>query len=107
MTKRRNVVSATAAQENGTVSLGTVATGMVQRRKRQTHQEIRNEGYDYAVRVCAEALLNYGESRDYVEEVFCFRGIPFPSTDDTDWDVSWAFEDWDDWVAAEESESET
>jgi predicted nucleotidyltransferase len=53
------------------------------------------------VRYCVEVLLFDGASRDYVAAVFC--DIPFPSTDDPTWDVSWAFEDWDDWVAAEES----
>jgi hypothetical protein len=99
-------VSAVATQGKRTTS-GTVAVGTVQRRKRQTHNEIRSEGYDCALRNCAEALLNEGNSREYVADIFGgFRDMPFPSTDDTTWDVSWAFDDWDDWVAAEETECE-
>jgi len=107
MSKRRKAVSATAAQTKGTVSSCTVPTETVQGRKRQTHNEIRSEGYDTAVRNCAEALLFDGNcDREYVADIFEGRDIPFPSTDDTIWDTSWEFDDWDEWVAAEESESE-
>ena len=102
--RQKQNVPATAAQPKRTKSSGTVSTETVQRRKRRSHNEIRNEGYDNGVRNCAEAMLGQGDSREYVAEVFGFRDIPFPSTDDTIWDTSWAFDDWDEWVAAEESE---
>ena len=85
MSKRHKVVSAIAVQEKKTALSGTVATRPVQKRKRQTHNEIRNEGYENGVRNCAEAMLNDGNSRDYVAEVLTFASIPFPSTDDTIW----------------------
>ena len=77
----------------------------MQRLNRLAHNKKYIEGYDVAVRNCAEALLFDGNcDREYVAGVFEGRSIPFPSTDDTIWDTSWAFEDWDGWVAAEESE---
>ena len=72
-----------------------IATSAVPRRKRQTNKQAHDEGYDTAVRKCAEALLLDGNDREYIADVFGSVSIPFPSTDDTIWDVSWAFDDWE------------
>ena len=82
----------------------SVTTGMLQKLDKQSRNKMYIKGYDVAVRNCAEALLSEGNDREYVAGVFESRSIPFPSTDDPIWDVSWEFDDWDDWVAAEESE---
>ena len=135
MSKRHKAVSAAAAQGKGANSSGTVALDVaqglcpqprseeygegfyvdssgaismetVQRLDKQSRNKMYIKGYDSAVRNCAEALLNDGNDREYIASSFESRSIPFPSTDDTIWDVSWAFDDWNEWVAAEESESE-
>jgi hypothetical protein len=98
---KSTIAAQSAAKKRAATSATMTATVTVQRRKRQTLVEARNEGYDNGVRNCAEAMLGQGDSRDNVAEIFRFRDIPFPSTDDPIWDVSWAFEDWEDWAAAE------
>jgi len=70
----------------------------------RTYQEGFNEGLDEGVRHCVEAMLIQGDSRDYVAGVLVSGGMDFPSTDDPAWNGKWAFDDWDDWIAAEESE---
>jgi hypothetical protein len=96
------IAAQSAAKKRAVKSATKTVTVSVQRRK--THNEIRNEGFDNGVRRCAEAMLGQGDSRDDVADTFGFASIPFPYTEDTNWYESWAFEDWDDWAAAGESE---
>ena len=104
MSKNRNVVFAKAAQNESTDLASTVASCVAQGLYRQPRNKSYVEGFDTAVRNCAEALLRDGNDREYI--ACLFDEMPFPSTDNTIWDVSWDFDDWDAWVAAEESESE-
>ena len=104
MSKRRNEESAVAAQGNVSDSSGAVVAGMAQR-KRRTFDQVWREAYDEGVRHCAEALLDDNKDREYIAWVFCMHDISFPTTDDPGWAGRWTFEDWDDWVAAEESET--
>jgi hypothetical protein len=101
MSKKRNEVSAVAAQGNVSDSSGAVATGAVKKRTRKTHDQIWHEGYVAGIRLCVELLLDVGVGREIIAAAFC--DIPFPFTDDPGWAGLWAFEDWDDWVAVEES----
>ena len=98
-------VSATAAQAKRTNSSGTVASGKVQKLQLPARNKMFDAGYDTAIRNCAEALLREGDSRDYIAYLLDSIGVPFPTTDDTIWDVSWAYDDWDAWVAGEETEN--
>ena len=50
-------------------------------------------------------MLRQGEPRDYIAETFCSAGLRFPFTEDPVWEGMWVFDDWDNWVAAEESET--
>ena len=95
-------------QGKGKNSSGKVTTGKVQRPKRQTLVQARNEGYNDALRTCVELLISDGLTRDYIADIFAYGivSMGFPSTDNPNWWSSWAYENWDDWVAAEESECE-
>jgi len=102
MSKKISKVSTVAAQQKRTDSSDTIASGTVQRRKRKTHCQVFSEGFDAGVRGCVETLLSDGNDRDCIAGSFDSNGIPFPFTNDPIWNGSWEFEDWDDWVAAEE-----
>lgn len=84
-------------------SAGNKVSGTVQRRKRRTLDQVRSEGYDFAVRACVEALLTDGNDRAYIADVLSLQEVEFPTTDTPDWQGLFAFDDWDDWVAAEQS----
>jgi len=100
MSKKISEVSATATQVKQTETSATVASSTVRRRK--THSQVYNEGYDAGIRHAAEAMLGQGESRDYIAEVITSSlDIPFPFTAAPEWE-GWNYEDWDDWVAGEE-----
>ena len=99
---RKNLV-ATATQKKKTVSSGTVASGVVQKRKRRTLDQVRNEGYDCAIRHCVEALLDDGNDRGYISWVFLCNEILFPSTNSPDWEGLFACDDWLEWAAIDEA----
>ena len=93
MSRNAKKLSGAKAQVKGTTSSDMLAFGVWQRRKGQTHKQAHDEGYDTAIRNCAEALLREGDSRDYIAYLLDSIGVPFPFTDDTIWDVSWAYDD--------------
>jgi len=77
--------------------------GTVQKRKRKTFDQVHRDGYNYAVRSCVEALLAEGIDRADIAWTFEMGEIIFPTTDaPDDWQGLFAFEDWDDWKAADE-----
>jgi hypothetical protein len=89
-----------AITKKQSINTGNAAT--VQRRKRKTLDQVRNEGFDNGVRNCIEALLTDGNSRDYIADVFMHYGcILFPAADTPDWGGLFAFDDWSDWVEAD------
>jgi hypothetical protein len=61
MSKKRNEVSAVAAQGIVSDSSGAVATGAVKKRTRKTHDQVWNEGHDTGIRHCVEMMLYVGE----------------------------------------------
>lgn len=101
MSKKAILVSSDAKANTS----GTATTATQQRRSRKPRSRWDEESYFTGIRHGAEAMLAHGDSRDYVAEALIFQDIPFPSTKAPEWEGMWAFEDWDDWIAAEESES--
>ena len=97
--KKISEVSAVAAQVKPTESSAMVTSRLVQKKP---HCQIRGEGYDNGIRHCVAALVNFGYFRDDVADVFESMGIPFPSIDDPRSTRLWAFNDWQDWVEAEQ-----
>jgi len=100
MSKQKDV-SAKAAQDKGMDSSSTITSGTMQRRK--AHSHIRGEGYDNAIRHCIVALVHNGYFRDDIADVFEGTGIPFPSINDLRSKGLFAFDDWSDWVNADEA----
>jgi len=96
----RKKVATKTIQERGMNSSGAVASGTEQRLK--THSQIRGEGYDNGIRHCIVALINNGHYRDHIAEVFEGIGIPFPSIINPHSEELWSFNDWQDWVDAEQ-----
>jgi len=95
---------ATPAQRADTFS--ALATGTLQKRRWQSLDEVCYEGYCNGIRHCVETLLDFSNSRKHIAGMFECQSIPFPATGDPSWKGLWAFENWDDWVAVEESKSE-
>lgn len=100
MRKKTSEVSAGAAQEKQMTSSSRVAPCTSQKRK--TNSQIRGEGYDNGIRHCVVALVNNGYFRDDIADVFEGIGIPFPSINDPRSGGVFAFDDWIDWVNAEQ-----
>lgn len=93
--------AAVAAKVDRTVSSSKVASGMKQQ-KRKPHVQVHNEGFDDGVRSCVEAMLEQGESRDYIAWTLLCQDISFPFTNDPR-QGEWAYDDWFVWAAAEQS----
>ena len=96
-----SVAAQSAAKKRAVKSAKKTASVVVER---TNYAKGREEGYCEGIRQCADAMLRQGESRGYIAETFCFADIRFPFTEDSVWKGMWAFDDWDDWVAVEESE---
>jgi hypothetical protein len=105
------IAAQSAAMKRVVKSAKKIATGTAQRRR--TFDDVRREGYsdgyNDALRTCAESLISDGLTRDYIADIFgCgIVSMGFPTTDNPNWWSSWNYTDWNEWVAAEESESES